>query len=385
MGALQPTGALRSSTLSRKQWAIFAGPSSINIESIGRRGLLHNGQLVDSVDAVEGDVVSVEGVVSFLVERRPVFALPVSAEAPEFGAADRAGMVGEHPHSWELRRTLELVGRSGHHVIVLGESGVGKELAARALHRHSDRAQKSLIARNAASIPESLVESEFFGHAANYPNQGMPVRPGLIGSAHGGTLFLDEIAELSELQQSNLLRVLDQGEYQRLGEDRVRRSDLRLIAATNRPAEFLKADFLARFSERVRIPGLNERRSDIPLLVQHLLSGTLQSARRPNQALVESLVRHEYTVHTRELERLLRLCLRVSEGESIAPSKEFQAELCFPEAASSIDEAAVRKAVDSHSTLTAAASSLGLSSRFVLHRLMKKWGIEKDSCLNEGQ
>src|SRR5262249_4513267 len=151
-----------------------------------------------------------------------------------FGAPDPHGILGESPAAWALREHLSLAAHSGQHILLLGQSGTGKELAARAIHALSPRRDKPFIARNAATFPEGLVDAELFGTAKGYPNAGSPERPGLIAEADGGTLFLDEIGELPAHLSSHLLRVLDRGgEYQRLGESRVRRSDLRVVAATN--------------------------------------------------------------------------------------------------------------------------------------------------------
>src|SRR6185295_18995653 len=113
-------------------------------------------------------------------------------------------------------------------------------LVARALHSRSGMSK--LTSRNAATLPEALVEAELFGNLKNYPNPGMPERPGLIGAADGGCLFLDEFAELPQPAQAHLLRALDQGEYQRLGDATVRHARFRLIAATNRPESALRRD-----------------------------------------------------------------------------------------------------------------------------------------------
>jgi two-component system nitrogen regulation response regulator GlnG/two-component system response regulator HydG len=326
---------------------------------------------------VEGDVVSVEGVVSFIVERRPITVAGRTPANHDFGTADEAGIVGEHPYVWELRRNLRAVGEAGRHVLVLGASGTGKELAARAIHQFSMRSNNSLVSRNAATIPASLVEAELFGHAANYPNPTMPARPGLIGMADRGTLFLDEIAELGEAQQANLLRVLDRGEYQRLGEDKSRRSDLRFIAATNRPASSLKPDFVARFSERVETIGLNERRSDVPFLVAHLLRHVIKTDLRVSQSLLELLVRHEYSLHVRELERLLYMSLRRCTGEVLSPCEELLAEVRIASPCAEVTPQAIVEALGANGSMAEAAAALGLSSRYALHRLMKKAGIEK--------
>src|SRR5262245_8684270 len=178
----------------------------------------------------------------------------------------------------------------------------------------------------------------------------MPERDGLIAEASGGTLFLDEIGELPPHLQAHLLRVLDRGgEYQRLGDGRPRRSDLRVIAATNRPIEALKHDFAARFSLRVELPGLAARREDIPLLFSHLLRAACQSnsavAERffekragppaePRIApqLVDALLRHGYTHHLRELERLMWVGLSTSTDSFITLTPQLQAELRFDSA-----------------------------------------------------
>ena len=142
---------------------------------------------------------------------------------------------------------------------------------ARAIHAASPRAAHPIVSRNAATLPEGIVDAELFGNARNYPNVGAPERPGLIGAADGTTLFLDEFGELPRAVQVHLLRVLDQGEYQRLGESRLSQSDLRLIAATNRPPSVLKEDVLARLTFRIEVPDFHARKEDVPLLARHLL------------------------------------------------------------------------------------------------------------------
>src|SRR4029077_9274313 len=127
-------------------------------------------------------------------------------------------------------------------VVIAGQSGSGKELVAQAIHALSGRADRRLVSRSAATLPEALIDAELFGNAKNYPNPGMVERSGLIGEAHGSTLFLDELGELPHAAQAHLLRVLDGGEYQRLGEAQARVSDFRLVVATNRILSSLKPD-----------------------------------------------------------------------------------------------------------------------------------------------
>jgi len=199
---------------------------------------------------------------------------PVSApEVPlhPFGKADKSDIVGETAAMWRLRARLALVAQTAKHVLILGESGVGKELVARALHAQSPRASRRFVSRNASTFPEGLIEAELFGHGRDYPNKGMAEHIGLVGAADGGTLFLDEIGDLSPTLQSTLLRVTDDGEYQRLGETRLRTADVRVVGATNRPPDVMRYDLEARFPIVVRVPPLRQRLADVPLILRHIV------------------------------------------------------------------------------------------------------------------
>jgi two-component system nitrogen regulation response regulator GlnG/two-component system response regulator HydG len=225
----------------------------------------------------------------------------------------------------------------------------------------------------------------------------MADRPGLIGEADGSTLFLDEIGDLPEKLQVHLLRVLDQdGEYQRLGEARTRRSSFRLVAATNRPLSSLKHDLLARFVHRITVPTLDERREDVPLVLDALLRraaqanaalrerflavrhGKIAEARVAPQ-LATRLLAHHYTHHMRELDRLLWLAIGTSEGEYLTLTPALEAEL--PERAPSLPqeldaERVTAALAQAGGNRTQAARILGLKNRFALLRLLKKFGLE---------
>ena len=304
----------------------------VHVENVGRRELFVNGRPAREAVVQAGDTLMLEHTAVFLLEERPL-AIPAMGHYRSagfgFGAADAQGMVGESPEAWRLRDELAGAARAETHVLLLGETGAGKEVAARVVHGLSARARGPLVARNAATIPGSLLDAELFGCARNFPNAGSPERVGLVEAASGGYLMLDEIGELGEEQQAHLLRVLDShGSYHRLGEtQRARVSDFRLIAATNRHPGTLKHDFLARFADRVHVPGLNERRSDIPLLLAELVRRAARAtpelvapfleegdADRPRveARLMDALVRHRYTEHTRELMRLLQVALKTS-------------------------------------------------------------------------
>ena len=292
------------------------------MENAGSCPLIHDGRQVSRATLAPGDTLELRNELLFLCVRRAPIVSPPAVElaAPlhPFGGPDAFGIVGESPRIWELRRQIYAVARHEAHVLILGASGVGKELVARAVHARSSRGARPLVTRNAATIPEGLVDAELFGNAKGYPHPGMPERRGLIGEAHASSLFLDEIAELPQGLQAHLLRVMDDGDYHLLGESTTRRSDLRLLAATNRPESDLKHDVLARLKIRLLVPDLNARRDDIPLLVVHLLrrhaaadpvlaarffpDGDPRGAPRISPVLMLSLVQRRYTTHLRELE-----------------------------------------------------------------------------------
>ncbi|WP_164018111.1 sigma 54-dependent Fis family transcriptional regulator [Pyxidicoccus trucidator] len=339
-------GPVRSSRISRQQLLIQEpAPGTLCIRNIGKRRLLHQGRLVNEVEVSQGDVIEIEQQLVLLCTQRPAV-LPVQPDAPggcapEFGDADAHGIIGESCAVWTLRRQLAAAAAQDTHILVQGPSGAGKELVARAIHSLSPRRQRPLVARSAATIPETLIDAEFFGSARHYPNTGAPERPGLIGEADGSYLFLDEIGELPVALQTRLLRVLDQGEYQRLGESRQRLANFRLLAATNRPLEVLRHDVLARFAVRLGLPGLDARPEDIPLIARGLLrrmaagmpslaqrffsNARMDGHPRLSPSLVTALVRHPFETHIRELEYLLRRCIEVSAGSVITPCPELGA------------------------------------------------------------
>jgi two-component system nitrogen regulation response regulator GlnG/two-component system response regulator HydG len=391
---------LGGSRISRQQLKVRSlDDGSLEVVSVGRIPLIVRGVEVKKSIVRPGDTITLKNALVLFVTTRPP-KLPGSngtvSMAFAFGAPDAFGVVGESAVAWRLREQLAFAAASPQHVLVQGPSGSGKELAARAIHGLSSRASKPIVARNAATFPEGLVDAELFGNAKNYPNSGSAERAGLIGEADGSVLFLDEIGELPPAMQAHLLRVLDSGsEYQRLGESKGRRSDFRLIAATNRDLDSLKQDFAARLTVRVTTPELADRREDIPLLIRALLvrradevaelrtrffesdeSGQLQPRLEP--ALVEGLVLHSYTHHLRELERLVWLAVSTSRDAYLARTPEVEAQLRITTSDDGEPtEGAVRAALaECENNVTNAAKRLGLKNRFALYRLMKRYGIE---------
>jgi transcriptional regulator of acetoin/glycerol metabolism len=394
-GKIEAGPPLGGERISRRQLEIRPlEDGAVEVVSVGRIPLVHRGVEVKKCVARPGETLAIKNALLLYVTTRPAALDGAPARDFAFGTPDPFGIVGESRAAWRLREALMFAAASPQHVLVQGPSGSGKELAARAIHGLSSRSGRPLVSRNAATFPEGLVDAELFGTAKSYPNAGSPERAGLVGEADGSTLFLDEIGELPPAMQAHLLRVLDSGgEYQRLGESRPRRSDFRLIAATNREIDALKHDFAARLTLRVALPPLSDRREDIPLFMRALLDrrarevpevearffepkdGRLEPRMEP--ALVEGLVLHAYTHHLRELERLLWLAVSTSRDGYLARTKEVEAELRFEAAEGEPDEAAVKEALaEAKGSVTAAAKRLGLKNRFALYRLLKKYGLE---------
>jgi hypothetical protein len=196
-------------------------------------------------------------------------------------------MLGESPIWASLRDTLPRIAASELPVLLLGETGSGKELVARAIHALSMRRGSGFVAHNCGATPDSLIESELFGHARGSFTGAVADREGLFDAANGGTLFLDEIGDASPLLQMKLLRVLQEGEARRVGETKLRRVDVRIVSATHRPLEetveqgTFRADLYYRLNAvRVVLPALRERGRDALVLAGHFLRRAAERAGR---------------------------------------------------------------------------------------------------------
>jgi transcriptional regulator with GAF, ATPase, and Fis domain len=210
-------------------------------------------------------------------------------------------------------------------VLVLGESGTGKELIARAIHQRSPRSRKPLVKVNCASVPRELFESEFFGHARGSFSGAVKDRVGRFQLADGGTLFLDEVGEIPLDLQSKLLRVLQEGEFERVGEDSPRRVDVRLIAATNRDlrqevaAGRFRLDLYYRLAVfPVEVPPLRERREDIPDLISHFVRQSCARFRlaepRLPQRVMAAAQSYDWPGNIRELQNTVERAVILSRG-----------------------------------------------------------------------
>lgn len=249
----------------------------------------------------------------------------VSSSIPE--------LIGNHPMMLELSRRIELVASRKTSVLVQGPTGTGKELVARALHRLSNRANKPFVALNCAAIPESLLEAELFGHARGAFTGAVQRRVGRIESAQGGTLFLDEIGEMPLSLQSKLLRFLENGELQRVGENDTVLVDVRIVAATHQPLArraregSFRSDLFYRLAVfLIATPSLAERIEDLPALAEHFLqkmSGSSSRKRLSQEALV-TMRAHAWPGNVRELQHVIERACILSEDRSAIMASDIE-------------------------------------------------------------
>ena len=268
-----------------------------------------------------------------LIER----ALPVGrvrtppSAAPPAPAEGEPALVGQAPAMRELFRAIGRLAQVPLSVLITGETGTGKEMVARALHRESPRAARPFVALNTAAIPAELLESELFGHEAGAFTGANRRQLGRFEQANGGTLFLDEIGDMPAALQTRLLRVLAEGEFFRVGGRELIRVDVRVIAATHQPLEALvaqgrfRADLLHRLDVvRLRLPPLRERREDIPQLASRFLAHaacTLQlPARKLSAPALERLRAHAWPGNVRELENVCWRLAALAPGDTIGPA-----------------------------------------------------------------
>ena len=268
-----------------------------------------------------------------LIER----ALPVGGvrtpqpAAPPAPAEGEPALVGQAPAMRELFRAIGRLAQVPLSVLITGETGTGKELVARALHRESPRAARPFVALNTAAIPAELLESELFGHEAGAFTGANRRQLGRFEQANGGTLFLDEIGDMPAALQTRLLRVLAEGEFFRVGGRELIRVDVRVIAATHQDLGALvaegrfRADLLHRLDVvRLQLPPLRERRGDIPKLAERFLRAAAAKfdagAKRFSPAALQRLMAHEWPGNVRELENVCWRLAALAAGDVIVPA-----------------------------------------------------------------
>ena len=235
------------------------------------------------------------------------------------------GMVGRSEPMRELARLIRLVAPRSATVLIEGETGTGKEVVAKALHRLSARSAKGFTVLNCAAIPETLLEAELFGHARGAFTGAVQSRTGRIEAADGGTLFLDEIGEMPLMLQAKMLRFLESGELQRVGDNELTRVDVRVIAATHQPLEqraeerLFRLDLYHRLAVfPIEVPALRERMEDLPLLIDYFLEdmGHATPRKRISTAAVTKLMDWRWPGNVRELMHVLERAAILSDDRS---------------------------------------------------------------------
>ena len=232
-----------------------------------------------------------------------------------------------------IKEVFKMIGRvaaADVSVLISGESGTGKELVARAIHRYSDRSDKAFIAINCAAIPDNLLESELFGYEKGAFTDASQPKPGKFEQADGGTLFMDEVADMSLTLQAKLLRVLQEGTFERLGSNKTVTTNVRIVSASNKNLDQAITD--GRFREdlyyrlkvvTITIPPLRMRREDIPLLANHFLLRFTHEMKRPVTTLpsesIDLLLKHSWPGNVRQLENLMKRTILMSKNNVITP------------------------------------------------------------------
>ncbi|MFC1762108.1 sigma-54-dependent transcriptional regulator [Planctomycetota bacterium] len=302
-------------------------------------------------------------------------------------------LVAESPAMHPILDTIARVGPSDANVLITGENGSGKGVVAQALHRASSRRSKTLVTVNTASIPETIFESELFGHIAGAFTDAKKDRLGRFQLADGGTLFLDEIATIPPNLQTKLLRVLESGEFEPIGSDKTVKVDVRIISATNADLDKeiedgnFRQDLLYRLNTvRLHIPPLQERPEDVTALAHHFLLRYQAKYRRPDigftPATLQALVDYPWPGNVRELDHTLERAVLMARDNQIQPcdlalptSKDTGP--CFPRMTlDELERWAIRNALDhNNSDISKSAEALGLS-RAALYRRLEKYQIE---------
>jgi two-component system response regulator AtoC len=316
-----------------------------------------------------------------------------------------AQLIAEGPAMKEVMRVVQKVAPASATVLIEGESGTGKEVVARAIHELSPRAERPFVAVNCGAIPETLIESELFGHAKGAFTDARTAKRGLFEEAEGGTLLLDEIGELPLAVQPSLLRVLQDSEVRRVGDSRSARVDVRVLAATNKDLAALVA--AGRFREdlyyrlnvvQVKLPPLRDRAEEIPALAARFLErhGARMGmpARQISPGAQELLLRYRWPGNVRELENALERALVLSEEQEIEPESLPEAvqragakpepvpsaldpdDLSVKRAQRVLEADLIRKALErTGGNRTRAAEMLELSPRALLYKI-REYGLE---------
>jgi DNA-binding NtrC family response regulator len=301
-------------------------------------------------------------------------------------------LIAESPSMQNVLQVVARVGPSDANVLVLGENGTGKGVVARALHAVSSRASRPMVIVNSGGVSEGVFESELFGHVRGAFTDAKTDRVGRFELADQGTLFLDEIANVPLNQQAKLLRVIETGEFERLGSSRTRRVDVRIISATNanlseeQASGRFRQDLLFRLNTiEIRLPALRDRREDVPILGQHFLRQHAQRYRKRltgfESGAMQMLLEHSWPGNVRELDHAIERAVLMAAGPLIKPldlglrtTKEGGGRL-EDMSLEDVECFLIKKAMTRFDgNVSQAAKALGLS-RSALYRRLQRYGL----------
>lgn len=316
---------------------------------------------------------------------------------------DFESIIGQHPKMLEILQLISQVADTDATVLIQGESGTGKELIARALHFNSSRKEKAFIPVNCAALPEQLLESELFGHVRGAFTGAIKDKAGWFERADEGTIFLDEVNDMSPALQARLLRILQTGDYSRVGTTEIQKCDVRVVAATCKPLhELVKS---GKFREElfyrlnvvdICLPPLRERKSDIPLLIQHFLKIYTVKNKKPDLKIspeAESmLLNYDFPGNIRELENIIQRAIILATGSAIEqnhlPANIFRdgsdkiSAVNLPQAKRHTTEKVEKEIITTCLYYTSGhiskAAELAGVDRSNFHKLVKKYAIDPD-------
>ncbi len=311
-------------------------------------------------------------------------------------------IVGATQSMRDMLRLIEKTAPTNSPVLILGESGTGKELVARAIHQNSLRAAKPMVTINCAALQETLLESELFGHEKGAFTGASTAKPGLFEVANGGTLFIDELGELAPGLQAKLLRVLEDGSLRRVGSTREQRVDVRIVAATNRhlqkevDAHRFREDLFYRINVLpIEIPPLRDRRDDIPLLIDHLLSRSASLRWEITDDARQALCNYHWPGNVRELSNIIERATILCENMTITLHElpeliartlyRNSVDLTDSEETDNLEERERRHVANvlfrERGSRKRTAEALGINRRS-LYRLINKYGLENNDDKN---
>ena len=328
------------------------------------------------------------------LESRRIMSVPVALSVSDEDDPDVDLFVGRSPAMLDVFKSIGRVSKQNVTILIRGESGAGKELVARAIYQHSDRANRAFMAVNCAALPDTLLESELFGHEKGAFTGAERRRIGKFEQCNGGTIFLDEVGDMSPLVQGKVLRLLQEQRFERVGGNETIETDVRLVAATNRDLEEMveEGDFRADLFYRlngvtITIPPLRERKDDIPLLLQHFLNRARLELKKPeiegiSPEALELLQEYDWPGNVRELYSVVRQAVLKATGPVLVP--ETLPDDLFDESPETEDQAPdglpdanlrafIENGLETNST-SLYAETLEMMERYLLTRVLKETG-----------